>query len=220
MKFEQMINQVIQGDCLEVMKDIPDNSIDLILTDPPYGINMASNGVVGFGEVGKNKKAKLKNYGIRKWDTEIPSKEYFDEIFRISKNQIIFGGNYFVEYLKNSPCWLVWDKDNTGNFADCELCWTSFKTSVKKYKYTWNGMLQENMKQKEVRQHPTQKPVELIRRILVDYSDEGELICDPFGGSGTTARACKDLNRKYILIEKEPDYVKICNQRLAQNNLF
>ena len=213
---EDYINKVICGDCLEVMKGIPDKSVDLVLTDPPYGIKRDKQAMGKGGGIAKNI-----DYGDYDWDRKIPSKEYFVELMRISKNQIIFGGNYFVEYLKNSMCWLVWDKDN-GNtdFADCELCWTSFNKAVRKYIWKWSGMLQQNMKCKDYRTHPTQKPKELISLILQDYSKEDDLIIDPFLGSGTTAVACKELGRKYIGIEINPKYCEIAERRLAQEYLF
>lgn len=215
--WESGINRVVMGDCLEGMKLMPDKSIDLVLTDPPYGIGEAD---------GKNKSrsylAISRDYGNKKWDNQIPCKDIFNEIFRISKNQIIFGGNYFIEQgLKNSPCWIVWDKNNGDNdYADCELAWTSFKSAVRKFKHTWHGMIQENMKHKEIRQHPTQKPVELMRWILTNYSKEDDLICDPFMGSWTTARACKDLGRDFIGFELDEGYCKIGEKRLQQQNLF
>jgi site-specific DNA-methyltransferase (adenine-specific) len=141
-------------------------------------------------------------------------------MMRVSKNQIIFGGNYFIEYLKNSPCWIVWDKDNSGNFADCELAWASFKTAVRKFKWRWNGMLQEDMKHKESRYHPTQKPVELMKWILNKYSKPTDLILDPFLGSGTTAIAAKQIHRRYIGIEISQKYCDIARQRLGQEVLF
>jgi site-specific DNA-methyltransferase (adenine-specific) len=157
---------------------------------------------------------KSKNYGKQEWDANIPSREVFQEMIRVSKNQIIFGGNYFVEYLHNSSCWIVWDKDNSGNFADCELAWTSFKSSVRKFKFRLNGMIQEDMKNKEKRYHPTQKPVGLFRRIIRKYSKEKSLILDPFLGSGTTAIACNQLNRTFIGFELNPKYVDIANKRI------
>ncbi|RJS73020.1 site-specific DNA-methyltransferase, partial [ANME-2 cluster archaeon] len=129
-------------------------------------------------------------------------KEYFDEMLRISKNQIIFGGNYYTDYLTPSSCWIVWDKRNGRNdFADCELAWTSFKSAVRIFRYKWNGMLQENMKKKEKRVHPTQKPTPVFTWILKKYSNEGDLICDPFLGSGTTLEACRKTNRNCIGFE-------------------
>ena len=142
------INKVICGDCLEVMKDIPDKSVDLILTDPPYG-KMWTRGKHGIG-IDKQSNENDKT----KWDIK-PTKEVFDEIIRISKNQIIFGGQYFTDILPPSNCWIVWDK--RGNFprgkqipfADCELAWTNFASAVKKYKYMYCGAVQEDMNNKE-----------------------------------------------------------------------
>ena len=138
-------------------------------------------------------------------------------MFRVSKNQIIFGGNYFVEYLYNSSCWIVWNKNNGNNdFADCELAWTSFKSAVRKYDWTWNGMLQQNMKNKDIRIHPTQKPLGLFEKILLDYSKENDLILDCFSGSGTTAVACYNTYRNFICVEKDREYHKKSIERLEQ----
>jgi site-specific DNA-methyltransferase (adenine-specific) len=196
------------------MQLLPDKCVDLVLTDPPYGIGICSKkSTIGSGNL-----SKVKDYKIQTWDNDIPQKKIFDEILRISKNAIIFGGNYFVENLSNSSCWIVWDKDNgKTDFADCELAWTNFKSAVRKYKYRWNGMLQEyggNMK--EERYHPTQKPWRLFSQILKDYSKENDVIFDPFAGSGTTAIACLYTKRKYILCEKEKDYVNIINKRIQE----
>ena len=214
------VNKIYNDDCLNVLKQLPDKSIDLVLTDPPYGIGEAKK-----NNASRGKLAIAKDYGKKDWDDRIPQKEIFDEIFRVSKNQIIFGGNYFVEYLNNSSCWLVWDKNNGANdFADCELAWTNFKSAVRKYKWTWNGMLQEDMKHKDIRIHPTQKPLKLFEMILRDYSRENDLILDCFSGSGTTAVACHNLNRRFICIEKDYDYWKASVERLereqAQMRLF
>ena len=203
------LNKIHHWDCLELMKLIPDKSIDLVLTDPPYWIGIK-------WKVGGGKLAKVKDYwDFNDRDNEIPSKEYFDEILRISKNAIIFWGNYFIENLSNSSCWIVRDKNNSGNFADCELARTNFNTAVRIYKYTWNGMIQEDMSNKEVRHHPTQKPIQLFKWILENYSEPWMTICDPFLWSWTTAIACKELWRNFIGIEKEKKYVDIANKRLA-----
>ena len=208
---EQLQNHIICADCLDILKRLPDKCVDLVLTDPPYGINVAKT-----GKVGGEKLAPVKDYGAKKWDEYIPDRELFNEVLRVSKHAIIFGGNYFVEYLTNSSCWLVWNKLNTGNFADCELAWTNFNTAVRKYDYLWNGMLQENMKEKEIRIHPTQKPVGLFMKILQDYSNENDLILDCFSGSGTTAVACHNLKRRFICIEKDPEYYRASCERLEQ----
>lgn len=210
MNINNIKNKIINDDCLNILKKLPDKSIDLVLTDPPYGINK-DGGCIGGGKL-----AKVKEYTKKEWDKEIPSKEIFEEILRVSKKAIIFGGNYFVEYLYNSPCWIVWNKNNTGNFADCELAWTNFKTAVRKYDWTWNGMLQQNMKNKDIRIHPTQKPLGLIEKILLDYSKEGDLILDCFSGSGTTAIACYNTNRNFICIEKDKEYYEKSIERLNE----
>jgi len=213
------------GDCLDIMQDMPDKCIDLVLTDPPYGIGECgaknhSRGVPFGGKAKAKPNAVIvesEKYTPKEWDFEKPNKIYFDEILRISKNQIIFGGNYFADMLPASSCWLVWDKDNGDNdFADCELCWTSFKSAVRKFKFRWHGMLQEDMKHKEVREHPTQKPVKLIEQIINKYSDEGMTIFDPFLGSGTTAIACINTGRNFIGIEKDEEYFKIAQNRIRE----
>jgi site-specific DNA-methyltransferase (adenine-specific) len=211
---QEMLNKIILGDCLDVMRTMPDKCVDLVLTDPPYGINIAKT-----GKVGRERLAKAKDYGAKDWDSFIPNKEYFDEVIRISKNQIIFGGNYFVECLTNSSCWLVWNKLNSGNYADCELAWTSFKTAVRKYDFMWNGMLQENMKDKEIRIHPTQKPVGLFSKIIRDYSNENDIIFDPFIGSGTTAVACIANNRQWFGCELDPEYHRLATERVEKEKL-
>ena len=201
------------GNCLDILPTLADKSVDLVLTDPPYGIGESNK-----KNLSRGKLAKPTNYGDYDWDLSIPDKRIFDLMLKISKNQIIFGGNYFVEYLKNSSCWLVWDKDNgKSDFADCELAWTSFKTAVRLFKFKWHGMLQENMKDKEKRYHPTQKPVALFVWCLNNYSKENDLILDPFAGSGTTAIACIRTNRKYVMIEKEEKYCEIAVRRIESH---
>ncbi len=213
--FETALGKLYCADCivfssLEIMPQLI--QFDLCFTDPPYGIKEAA---------GKNKsRSKLaiaQDYGNLSWDNQVPDKEIFEWIFRISRNQIIFGGNYFAEYLRNSSCWLVWDKDNgNSDFADAELLYTSFKTAVRIFKFRWSGMLQEDMKHKEKRFHPTQKPVKLIERILANYSSPDQSILDPFAGSGTTAIACENLKRRWIGIEKEESYCEIAARRIEQ----
>jgi site-specific DNA-methyltransferase (adenine-specific) len=205
-------------DNIEILPLLPNKSIDLVLCDPPYGIGAYANGTMGGGVLGKQS-----SYDVTFDDTSIPHKEIFNLITKYPS--IIFGGNYFIEYLTNSSCWLVWDKVNGENyFADCELAWTNFKTAVRKYTWKWQGMLQQDMKTKDERIHPTQKPLGLFKLILQDYSKDNDLILDPFSGSGTTAVACEDLNRRWICIEKEEKYCELSAKRienfLAQGKLF
>ena len=218
-KIENMIGKIYCEDCLETMKRMADKSIDLVLTDPPYGIGMDG------GNIGGNNLGKAKDYQKKSWDKFTPTQEIFNEILRVSKNQIIFGANHFIDKIPYaSSCWIVWDKDNTGNFADSELAWTNFKTAVRNYKFRWNGMLQQDMANKEERYHPTQKPVELFKMILRDYAVKNyyKTIYDPCMGSGTTAIASKSLGRNYIGSELDKDYFEIINKRLqtVQGSLF
>jgi DNA modification methylase len=214
------LNKIYCGDCLDLMREMPDKSVDLVLTDPPYGIKADVSAHKGGGQIVGNKsgfcRAAKTEYASTNWDSSAPSKEYFDEIFRISENQIIFGGNYFG--LPATSCYIVWDKETNGNFADAELAWTSFPTAVRLFKWRWNGLLQEDMAHKEKREHPTQKPLPLMMWCLEKYSKEGMTVLDPFLGSGTTAVACKKLGRNFIGIEKEPAYVAIAEKRLEKVN--
>lgn len=127
---------------------------------------------------------------------------------------------------KNSPCWIIWDKDNTGNYADAELAWTSFNRAVKKYTWRWNGMIQQDMKNKERRIHPTQKPVRLMEMILRDFYDKekGGIVADFYSGSGSVAIACHNLGIPFISVEKRLEYYQESVKRLkdvqAQMKLF
>lgn len=153
---------------------------------------------------------------MRGGDIESPNEEYFKELKRISKNQIIWGANHFISKIPfDSSCWIVWDKDNgETDFADCELAYTSFKTAVRRYKFKWQGMLQENMKDKEVRIHPTQKPVALYKWLLHNYAKEGDLILDTHVGSASSLIACEDMGFEYAACEIDADYYKQASERL------
>ena len=141
---KEFLNKVINADCLEIMKKLPDNCIDLVLTDPPYGIGYAK-------DVGRKSGNGWRNRESKEWDSEIPPKEFFDEMKRISKNQIIWGGNYFIEYLQNKMCWLVWDKGQRDfSLADCELAWTSFDSAARIFTYSRSRQTGNNE-----RAHPT-----------------------------------------------------------------
>lgn len=212
---DKYINQIINADCLDILRELPDKSIDLVLTDPPYGKN-ADKGTNGFGNADNRKY-------VGGWDSEPPSQELFNEILRVSKYQIIFGGNYFADKLPISNCWLIWDKIGNNNFknpfADCELIWTNFNKVCKKYVCIQQGFINEDKAQARI--HPTQKPLKLFEMILNDYSNGNDLILDCFSGSGTTAIACHNLNRRFICIEKDEDYYKASVERLkdAQSQL-
>lgn len=213
-KIEEIINKVHCADCLEFMKQIPDKSIDLVLTDPPYGIG-ADKGVGGFGS------SKTDNHYEDNWDNQTPIKELFDEILRIGKSVVIFGGQFFTDKLPTNGHWIVWDKKGNivfdNPFGDCELAWTNLdKKSVKKYTVIQQGFVSEERD----RFHPTQKPVSLFKMIIQDYSVEGGVVLDCFLGSGTTAVACKQLKRNFIGIEISEKYCEIARGRLRQEILL
>ena len=193
------------GDCLEVMAEL--GPVDAVVTDPPYGIGEAA---------GKNhsrgKLAKVTKFEFMKWDNQPASAEQVEAMRRAGGDQIIFGGNFFN--LPPASCWLVWDKENGANdFADCELAWTNLSMSVRRLKFKWAGMLQEDMKSKERREHPTQKPIPVMEWCL-GFIPDAQIILDPFMGSGTTGVACANLGRKFIGIEIEPKYFDIACRRI------
>lgn len=214
-----LIGKIVCADCMDILKQLPDKSVDLVLTDPPYGIGIS--GPVGGGSV----RGKVKDCKKSDWDNAIPSKEYFEQIFRVSKNQIIWGGNYFIENLKNSRCFLVWYKRDglpVRTFADAELAWTSFDKNAKVYNIRWDGFIRDSKEPKEL--HPTQKPLKLFEMCIEDFTEENDLVLDCFSGSGTTAVACHNLKRRFICIEKDKDYYEASVKRLEEEqkqlNLF
>lgn len=203
--------RLILGDCLEVMKTLADNSIDCVITDPPYGINENPSKIAS-----RVKLAEPLDYGFFDWDKERVSADVFAEMKRISKHQIIFGGNYYTDYLTPSASWIIWDKLNSGDFADCEMAWTSHKKAIRKFSYMWNGMLKAKP---ETRFHPTQKPVDLMRWIVRNYTEPTDLILDPFAGAFTTGIACILEKRDFIGIEINPFYVELGEARIKRANL-
>ena len=208
-------------DCLEAMREMSDNQFDLAIVDPPYGISINKQSQGKGGGV-----AKKIEYTQKDWDKSAPNKEYFNELIRISKNQIVWGANHFISKIPyDSSCWVVWDKDNGAtDFADCELAWTSFKTSVRKLKWKWSGMLQQDMKNKEQRIHPTQKPVKLYEWLLDNYAKEGDKILDTHLGSGSIALACHNRGFDLTAFEIDKEYFEAAKKRLeihqAQLTMF
>ena len=195
-------------DCMNVMKTFKDKQFDLAIVDPPYGIGAAKQ--IDLGNSNKKVKHKTKD-----WDNTIPTAEYFAELFRVSKNQIIWGGNYFIEHLKNTRCFIVWNKENgTNNMADCELAWASFKTSVRMYSgHIFKGIGNSNY----VTIHPTQKPIKLYKWILMNYAKEGDKILDTHFGSLSIGIACHDLGFELTAIELDKDYYEAGKKRLIEH---
>ena len=195
-------------DNMEFMEQVPDNYYNLAIVDPEYGIGMDG------GKIGGDNAGEAKKYTKKEWDSKIPDDFYFAELKRISKHQIIWGVNYFKNLQGGR---IVWNKDNTGNFSDCELAYQSFTTSVRMVKIRWNGMLQQNMKEKETRIHPTQKPVSLYKWILQKYAKPGDKIFDSHGGSFSSACACLDMGFDFDGCEIDREYFDNAVERLKNN---
>jgi DNA modification methylase len=215
---------IIHGDCREILPGLsprqfwPDagEKFDLLLTDPPYGIDAAANKRAN-QQHGKAT-APSKDYGASDWDKFPADLELLNLCRNAGDFQIIWGGNYFP--LPPRRGWLIWDKDNGNNgYADCELAWSNLETAVRKIKYRWAGMLQQQMgADKEQRFHPTQKPVPVMAW-CINHAESAQTILDPFAGSCTTARAAKDLGRRCVCIEREEKYCEIGARRMQQEVL-
>ena len=196
-----MIN-LNNADCLVEMKNIDNNYFDLAIVDPPYGIEV-NKMTLGSG--------KYKNKG-KSWDSETPPQEYFDELFRISKNQIIWGANYMIDKIKKpSMGWIYWDKMNgDSDFSDGELAFTSFKRALRSYKHHLSM-------DRSKRFHPTQKPIKLYEWLLMKYAKEGDKILDSHLGSGSIAIACHNLGFDLTAYEIDKDYFNAARKRLQEH---
>ena len=208
--------ELLNMDCLLYMKQCEDKQFDLAIVDPPYGIGASSKNFIRKDkQTGKSLAVSGTKYTPKQWDNATPNKIYFDELKRVSKHQIVWGGNYFVENLTNSSCWVVWDKKTGDNlYADCELAWTSFDKAVRKFEWMWKGMFQQNMANKEERIHPTQKPKARYEWLLMNYAESGNKIIDTHLGSGSIALACHDLKFDLVGIEIDSEYFQKASKRL------
>ena len=205
---------ITNEDNMELMARYEDNYFDLAIVDPPYGIN-ASEMTMGSGKNKKYSKGK-------KWDNKTPEQKYFDELVRVSKNQIIWGGNYFTDKLKPSRCYIFWDKGINGDcdFADGELAWCSFDKVLRIAPIRYKGFLGAD----KVRIHPTQKPIKLYEWLLMNYAKEGDKILDTHLGSGSIALACHNLGFDLTACELDKEYygaaIKRIDQHKAQIRMF
>ena len=189
---------ITNEDCMELLKRTPDNFYDLAICDPPYGIGIS------------NKPVRQK-HNKKTWDDSIPNEEYFKELFRVSKNQIIWGGNYFIDYLSNSQGFIIWDKKQPENFslAMCEFAYSSIQSPAKIFRYS---VLSEKDKI-----HPTQKPVALYKWLLDKYAKEGDKILDTHGGSMSIAIACADYGFELTCCELDKEYYDKGIQRVKNH---
>ena len=182
---------MIHGDCMDVMEELGEKEVQLSIVDPPYGIGITKQS--GFGTFKNDKK----------WDSVSPDSKYFLELFRISKNQIIWGGNYFIEHLKSSPCFISWNKMNgTNDLADFEIAWTSFESPCRMFS------MHHFSAGNEKKIHTCQKPVALYKWLLSRYAKPTDIILDTHGGSGSIVIACHDLGFPIIWVEKDADYYR------------
>jgi site-specific DNA-methyltransferase (adenine-specific) len=216
MRTEQIGNITLHNcDNMEFMRTVPDKYFDLAICDPPYGIDVASDTRANT----KHGKAATfsKKYGKKDWDKQTPEQAYYLELVRVSKNQIIWGANH-LGFMPPSPCWIVWDKQNGDNgYADCELAYTSFESAVRMVSIKWHGMIQYDMKNKEDRIHPTQKPIPLYKFLLDKYAKEGDKILDTHLGSGSIAIACHDYKFELTGCEIDLDYFEASVKRLRNH---
>ena len=206
MNITDLENRIINADCTDILKQLPDKCVDLVLTDPPYGI-----GIDGQKQCEcSNPKHNRKEHVRKEWDSSIPPKEVFEEMKRVSKNMIIWGVNYFNEFLEQGhKGWIVWDKGQDGlTMSDCELAYSTFDSPTRIFRMNRVELLKDGTI------HPTQKPMRLFQRCVAEYSKENDLILDCFSGSGTTAIACHRLKRRFICIEKDKDYYEASVKRL------
>ena len=210
---------VFNMDCIEFMKQVPDKFFHLAIVDPPYGIGAGS---VNFQSGTRKRPSKF--HKQNDWDTSIPAPEYWEQLFRVSKNQIVWGGNYMTDFLPPSRCWIFWDKGTGDNsYADGELAWTSFDKVVKKFSKFWSG---GNAKEKfDIdRIHPTQKPIQLYEWIIKEFMSEGNLILDTHLGSGGSRIAAHKAGKIFVGTEIDKDYFEMQEKRwknfTAQTVLF
>jgi site-specific DNA-methyltransferase (adenine-specific) len=194
-------------DNMIMMKRYHDNYFDLAIVDPPYGIDIDKHANHGGG------KRPIKKYNKvgKKWDVEIPTKEYFNELKRVSKNQIIWGGNYFLDYLNSTRCFIIWDKIQEFSGADFEMAWTSFNKASKSFRKS-----RVEFHNEDIKIHPTQKAVSLYKWILTNYAEKGFKILDTHRGSASLDIACHDLGYDLVTCEIDSQYFEDGNKRLKQ----
>jgi DNA modification methylase len=198
------------GDCRDILPGL--GKVDAVVTDPPYGIKTDSTMACDGGFKGGTMLAAKAHYEATDWDSEPITANLMCAVREAAQWQIIFGGNYYD--CPPASCWLVWDKEVNGHFADCELAWTNLPKAVRRIRHMWNGMLRKGQEQRCG--HPTQKPLEVMRWCIGHLPEPNETILDPFMGSGTTGVAAVQMGRRFIGIEREPKYFDIACRRIEE----
>jgi len=206
---------ITNEDNMEMMSRYPDNYFDLAIVDPPYGIKRSGQTET----FTKNKNHKRKHFEHKGWDNEIPTEKYFEELFRVSKNQIIWGANYFTKYLPSSMGWVFWDKGQDLTMSDGELAFTSFDVALRRKIINRTQLIIEGGTQ-----HPTQKPIRLYKWLLDKYANQGDKILDTHLGSGSIAIACHDYGFELTACELDEEYydkaIKRIQNHVSQLKLF
>jgi site-specific DNA-methyltransferase (adenine-specific) len=203
--------KITNEDNMELMARYEDNHFELAIVDPPYGIGADKAQNTGGEKFG------YKKYKETDWDSEIPNKEYFTELFRVSKNQIVWGGNYMTDFLPPKMCWLMWDKGQRDfSLADGELAWTSFDKALRIFTMA-RGSALADANRNGGKLHPTQKPVRLYEWLLMNYAKEGDKILDTHLGSGSIALACHNLGFDLTACELDKDYYNASLKRLKEH---
>ena len=207
-----MIN-IYNQDCLEAMKNMQSQKYDLAIVDPPYFAEYGRKNYTGYNI--SSTKVKRQSKKIKYWS--VPNKEYFDQLFRVSKNQIIWGANYYANHIPHHGRLVWYKKNDTSTFSKCEIASHSFGLRVDYFAYRWNGMIQEDMKNKETRIHPTQKPVALYTWLLSHYAKKNDKILDTHLGSGSIAIACDNLGFDLDGYEIDDEYYEKTSKRIKQH---
>jgi len=198
---------ITNEDNMQLMSRYEDNYFDLAIVDPPYGVDINSSGTW------------MKNHDNKKWDKNIPNVKYFNELKRVSKNQIIWGGNYFTEHLPPNNNWIIWHKMNDGmSFSMCEMAHSTIKKNIKLFTlYSNKGRFKKPMNNGVKKIHPTQKPVKLYEWLLMNYAKEGDKILDTHLGSGSIAIACHNLKYDLTACELDKEYYEAAMERIERH---
>ncbi len=213
------MNTLLNIDCMDYMKTYSDNHFDLAIVDPEYGIGAGKGTSIVFKNSTWKHAEKTHKYESKDWDTKIPDKSYFKELFRISKNCIIFGGNYFTEFLPPNNGWIIWDKKTTNKiFSPFEMIWTTYN-KPKIFRFLMEGYKKEKQEDYRLgRIHPTQKPITLYKWLLQNYAKPGDKLFDSHSGSGSFRIAAHDLGFDLVSCELDPDYYRD-NEARYQNHI-